>query len=250
MISSLITISFPLSLLKTHFFGGVEVAVSCHFSTALEQSLLALTHLMNHHPDSYVQSATLLQDFEKLAWSGCCLGIDACTLGNPFRSSTGLEFPALQRPEAFGSLEDQQEGQISSSCELWSKLTNSLDGVVERRDPLEDSPSEYHHGSSFEPIYDVVYGWERISGKLYRMSRLAQLSFLCHLNEALATRSPLLSIGTFRRRIPEPVVQVSRPDVHSTGSIFFLSFPSQRIGAPRWGSSSFDHQRSLIPSLL
>ncbi|KAL0923587.1 hypothetical protein M5K25_007648 [Dendrobium thyrsiflorum] len=39
---------------------------------------------------SDIKSASLM-GFEELAWLRCCLEVDACTLGNPFRLSTGFD---------------------------------------------------------------------------------------------------------------------------------------------------------------
>ncbi|KAL0928751.1 hypothetical protein M5K25_000672 [Dendrobium thyrsiflorum] len=83
-----------------------------------------------------------------------------------------------------------------------------------------DRHSECHHGSSFEPVSDVLDCWGRISEKPYRMSRPSSsllLYFLLHLYEVLASRFAFLSTGTFRQRIPEPGVQVSHPDAHRVG---------------------------------
>ncbi|KAL0907630.1 hypothetical protein M5K25_022049 [Dendrobium thyrsiflorum] len=47
---------------------------------------------------SDIKSASLM-GFEELAWLRCCLEVDACTLGNPFRLSTG----SLRNFSVFGS---------------------------------------------------------------------------------------------------------------------------------------------------
>ncbi|KAI0527292.1 hypothetical protein KFK09_002891 [Dendrobium nobile] len=65
------------------------------------------------------------------------------------------------------------------------------------------------------------------------MSRPDQFLFLFYLLcEALASRFLFLFAGTFRRRIPEPEVQVSRPDAHHERNNFFLFFLPQGIGVP------------------
>ncbi|PKU59169.1 hypothetical protein MA16_Dca023155 [Dendrobium catenatum] len=63
------------------------------------------------------------------------------------------------------------------------------------------------------------------------MSRSDQFFFLFFLlYEALASIFAFLSTGTFWRRSPEHMVQVSHPDVHRAGYTFFLFFPPQQIG--------------------
>ncbi|KAL0927765.1 hypothetical protein M5K25_001972, partial [Dendrobium thyrsiflorum] len=199
---------------------------------------------------SDIKSASLLgcltnfsfPGFEELSWLRCCLEVDACILGNPFRLSTGSQSQARRylqysvewaddnriserrRHWISGSLFGRR---ISSTRGLRSKLTSSFGGVGERRDPLEDSPRRRHE-SSFGPISDDLDYWGRISGKPHRISRLNLFLFLSflHLYKALASRFACLSTGTFRRWIPEPGVQF-RPSVAAEFFSSLALFPLQ-----------------------
>ncbi|KAL0907691.1 hypothetical protein M5K25_022121 [Dendrobium thyrsiflorum] len=66
-------------------------------------------------------------------------------------------------------------------------------------------------------------------------------------NFALTSKFSFLSVGTFRRRIPEPVVEVSRPDVHHAGHAviyFFVRLSNQTIASPMEGDRDF---KLLVP---
>ncbi|KAL0919070.1 hypothetical protein M5K25_011139 [Dendrobium thyrsiflorum] len=136
--------------------------------------------------------------FEELAWLRCCLEVDACTLGNPFRSSTG------------------------------SGLVN--DGIPWRILQSVDHHNRSRHESSFGPISEDLNCWGWISVKPHRMSRPGLFVFLFshHLFEALASRLVFPSTGTFRQWSLNPWFKCHTPmftvrDNRSFGGVLLAS---------------------------